>query len=62
MKTLSAGGVKQLNRGYHQGGHGSGGMIEGLALRSKGLLAPIVAHVAAGMVIFTVVAGALEYG
>ena len=39
-----------------------GAMIGALALRSKGLLAPIVAHVAADMVIFAVVAGALEFG
>jgi membrane protease YdiL (CAAX protease family) len=39
-----------------------GAMIGGLALRSKGLLAPIVAHVAADAVIFAVLAGALEHG
>jgi len=39
-----------------------GAMIGGLALRSQGLLAPIVAHVAADAVIFAVLAGALEYG
>jgi membrane protease YdiL (CAAX protease family) len=36
-----------------------GGMIGALAVRSRGLLAPIVAHVAADAVIFGVLAGAL---
>ena len=39
-----------------------GAMIGGLALRSRGLLAPIMAHVAADAFIFAVLAGALEYG
>jgi membrane protease YdiL (CAAX protease family) len=39
-----------------------GGMIGGLALRSRGLIAPIVAHIAADVVIFAVVAGAVAQG
>lgn len=39
-----------------------GAMIGGLALRSRGLLAPIGAHVAADAVIFAVLAGALDAG
>jgi membrane protease YdiL (CAAX protease family) len=39
-----------------------GAMIGALALRSRGLAAPVVAHIAADAVIFAVLAGALVRG